>query len=145
MARLKDFYKADVAPALMKKYEYKSVMQIPKIDKIVIFVDLYTKAAFFTHNALTVDAQGMLVLAIGTFVKYLINSEGVGLLSYVCISCLFVVCEIVIAYLFKKLLINFEKRNWDYIQKTSKTIILWSLISTSVLNIYSINIPLIMK
>ena len=38
MARLKDFYKADVAPALMKKYEYKSVMQIPKIDKIVINV-----------------------------------------------------------------------------------------------------------
>ena len=38
MARLKEFYKADVAPALMKKYEYKSVMQIPKIDKIVINV-----------------------------------------------------------------------------------------------------------
>ena len=29
MARLKDMYKADVAPALLKKYEYKSVMQIP--------------------------------------------------------------------------------------------------------------------
>ena len=38
MARLKEFYKADVAPALMKKYEYKSVMQIPKLDKIVINV-----------------------------------------------------------------------------------------------------------
>ena len=38
MARLKEFYKADVAPALMKKYEYKSVMQIPKIDKVVINV-----------------------------------------------------------------------------------------------------------
>ena len=36
MARLKDMYKADVAPALMKKFEYKSPMQIPKIDKIVI-------------------------------------------------------------------------------------------------------------
>ena len=36
MARLRDMYKADVAPALMKKYEYKSVMQIPKLDKIVI-------------------------------------------------------------------------------------------------------------
>ena len=36
MARLKDMYKAEVAPALMKKFEYKSPMQIPKIDKIVI-------------------------------------------------------------------------------------------------------------
>ena len=36
MARLRDMYKAEVAPALMKKFEYKSSMQIPKIDKIVI-------------------------------------------------------------------------------------------------------------
>lgn len=38
MARLKDYYKSDVAPALMKKFAYKSVMQIPKLDKIVINV-----------------------------------------------------------------------------------------------------------
>ena len=38
MARLKDKYIAEVAPALMKKFEYKSVMQIPKIDKIVVNV-----------------------------------------------------------------------------------------------------------
>ena len=38
MARLRDYYKAEVAPALMKKYEYKSPMQIPKLDKIVINV-----------------------------------------------------------------------------------------------------------
>ena len=37
-ARLKEFYTAEVAPALMKKYEYKSVMQIPKMNKIVINV-----------------------------------------------------------------------------------------------------------
>ena len=36
MARIKDMYKAEVAPALMKKFEYKSTMQIPKLDKIVI-------------------------------------------------------------------------------------------------------------
>ena len=36
MARLKDFYIETVAPELMKKYGYKSVMQIPKIEKIVI-------------------------------------------------------------------------------------------------------------
>ena len=38
MARLNDFYKAEVAPALMTKFVYKSVMQIPKLDKIVINV-----------------------------------------------------------------------------------------------------------
>lgn len=38
MARLKTMYTADVAPALMKKFGYKSVMQIPKLDKIVINV-----------------------------------------------------------------------------------------------------------
>ena len=38
MARLKEFYTAEVAPALMKKFAYKSVMQIPKLDKIVINV-----------------------------------------------------------------------------------------------------------
>ena len=38
MPRFKDMYKEQVAPALMKKFEYKSVMQIPKIDKVVINV-----------------------------------------------------------------------------------------------------------
>ena len=38
MARLKEFYKNDVAPALMKKFEYQSVMQIPKLEKIVVNV-----------------------------------------------------------------------------------------------------------
>ncbi len=37
-ARLKEFYTNEVAPAMMKKFEYKSVMQIPKLDKIVINV-----------------------------------------------------------------------------------------------------------
>ena len=36
MSRLNDFYKNEVAPALMKKFEYKSPMQIPKLDKVVI-------------------------------------------------------------------------------------------------------------
>ena len=38
MARLKDYYVSDVAPALMKKFGYKSVMQIPKLDKVIINV-----------------------------------------------------------------------------------------------------------
>ena len=38
MARLKEAYVNEVAPALMKKFGYKSVMQIPKIDKVVVNV-----------------------------------------------------------------------------------------------------------
>ena len=38
MARIKDLYEKEVAPALMNKFSYKSVMQIPKLDKVVINV-----------------------------------------------------------------------------------------------------------
>lgn len=38
MARLKEQYVNEIAPALNKKFGYKSVMQIPKLDKIVINV-----------------------------------------------------------------------------------------------------------
>ena len=38
MARLYDEYKQSVAPALMNKFGYKTVMQIPKLDKVVINV-----------------------------------------------------------------------------------------------------------
>ncbi len=36
--RLKEKYTSEVAPALMKKFSYKSVMQIPKLEKVVINV-----------------------------------------------------------------------------------------------------------
>ena len=38
MAQLKIQYNNEIAPALMKKFGYKSVMQIPKLDKVVINV-----------------------------------------------------------------------------------------------------------
>ncbi|MBQ5800808.1 MAG: 50S ribosomal protein L5 [Clostridia bacterium] len=38
MSRFAELYKNEVAPALMKKFNYKSPMQIPKFDKIVINV-----------------------------------------------------------------------------------------------------------
>jgi len=38
MPRLKDKYTNEVAPALMNKFQYKSTMQIPRIDKIVVNV-----------------------------------------------------------------------------------------------------------
>lgn len=36
MSRLRDLYKKTIAPELMKKFQYKSVMQVPKISKITI-------------------------------------------------------------------------------------------------------------
>ena len=38
MSRYAEMYKKDVAPALMNKFNYKSPMQIPKFDKIVVNV-----------------------------------------------------------------------------------------------------------
>ena len=38
MARLKEFYKSEVAPALMTKFNYSSPMQIPRLEKVVVNV-----------------------------------------------------------------------------------------------------------
>ncbi len=38
MARLKEHYVSTVAPAMMKKFGYKNVMEIPKLDKVIINV-----------------------------------------------------------------------------------------------------------
>ena len=40
MEKLREQYEKEVIPALMKKFEYKSVMQVPKLDKIVINIGL---------------------------------------------------------------------------------------------------------
>ena len=40
MEKLKEKYINEVVPALMKKFNYKSIMQVPKLDKIVINIGL---------------------------------------------------------------------------------------------------------
>ena len=40
MEKLKELYQKEVIPALMKKFNYKSVMQVPKLEKIVLNVGL---------------------------------------------------------------------------------------------------------
>ena len=40
MPRLKDIYKSEAIPALMKKFSYKNVMQVPRLEKIVINMGL---------------------------------------------------------------------------------------------------------
>ena len=52
MARLKEQYANTVAPALMQKFGYKSTMQIPKLDKVVINVG----AGEAKENSKVIDA-----------------------------------------------------------------------------------------
>ena len=40
MPRLKDLYLSEAVPAMMKKFNYKNVMQVPKLEKIVINMGL---------------------------------------------------------------------------------------------------------
>ena len=40
MSRIKDMYVKEIAPALMKKFNYKSTMQIPRLEKVVINIGL---------------------------------------------------------------------------------------------------------
>ena len=52
MSRMLEMYRSEVAPALMSKFGYKSPMQIPKLDKIVINVG----AGDAKENAKVIDA-----------------------------------------------------------------------------------------
>ncbi len=52
MARLKEMYKNEIAPAMSAKFGYKNVMQIPKLDKIVINMGVGEAK----DNAKTLDA-----------------------------------------------------------------------------------------
>ena len=52
MARLKEYYAGTVAPALMKKFGYQNVMQLPRLDKVVINVG----AGEAKENAKAIDA-----------------------------------------------------------------------------------------
>ena len=40
MEKLREQYEKEVIPALIKKFNYKSIMEVPKIDKIVINIGL---------------------------------------------------------------------------------------------------------
>ena len=52
MSTLKDYYNSTVAPAMMKKFNYENVMQIPKLDKVVVNV----AAGEAKDNAKVIDA-----------------------------------------------------------------------------------------
>ena len=52
MSTLKDYYNSTVAPAMMKKFNYENVIQIPKLDKVVVNV----AAGEAKENAKVIDA-----------------------------------------------------------------------------------------
>ncbi|MBI5681624.1 MAG: 50S ribosomal protein L5 [Deltaproteobacteria bacterium] len=40
MARLKEIYKKNIIPAMIKEFKYKNIMQVPKLEKIVVNMGL---------------------------------------------------------------------------------------------------------
>ena len=40
MEKLREQYEKEIVPAMMKKFNYKSIMEVPKLDKIVINIGL---------------------------------------------------------------------------------------------------------
>jgi len=52
MARLQDRYRSEIVPTLMEEFAYKNVMQVPKLQKIVVNVGLGEAIA----NARAIDA-----------------------------------------------------------------------------------------
>lgn len=60
MSRMKDKYMNEVAPALMKKFNYKSPMQIPKFEKVVVNVGIGDAK----DNAKAIDATVKEIAAI---------------------------------------------------------------------------------
>jgi large subunit ribosomal protein L5 len=52
MARLRDKYKEDVVPTMMSEFGYSNVMQVPKLDKIVVNIGLGEAV----QNAKAIDA-----------------------------------------------------------------------------------------
>jgi len=45
MARMKDRYRSEVVPALMKEFEYHNVMQVPRLEKVVVNMGVGTAVA----------------------------------------------------------------------------------------------------
>ncbi|GLG02608.1 50S ribosomal protein L5 [Alicyclobacillus hesperidum subsp. aegles] len=52
MTRLQDMYRAQVVPALMKEFQYKNAMQVPRVEKVVINMGLGEA----TQNPKVIDA-----------------------------------------------------------------------------------------
>ena len=49
MEKLREQYEKEVVPALMKKFQYKSIMQVPKLDKVVINIGLGDTKKILNH------------------------------------------------------------------------------------------------
>ncbi len=52
MSRLQDLYKNDITPKLMEKFKYKNIMEVPKVERVVINIGV--GEAFRTPRHLTV-------------------------------------------------------------------------------------------
>ena len=71
MARLKVKYTEEIAPALMKKFQYKSVMQIPQIAKVIVNVGCGESK----NNAKEIEAICKDIATITVGVAYMNHAE----------------------------------------------------------------------
>lgn len=60
MSQLKDFYEKEVVPSMMKTFQYKSIMQVPKLEKIVLNMGLGEAI----HNIKLLDSASEELMAI---------------------------------------------------------------------------------
>ena len=64
MSRLKELYKNEIMDAMTKKFGYKNVMEVPKLDKIVINLALPRVRDFRGVNPNAFDGRGNYALGI---------------------------------------------------------------------------------
>ena len=70
MSKLKDLYKSDIAPELMKEFNYQSKLQIPKLEKIVV---IEVKQEKGKENTAIYKALKMSRIPIVSFSKYCVG------------------------------------------------------------------------
>ena len=79
MARLREFYNSTVVPELMKQFNYKSVMEVPRIEKITLNMGVREQIIFPEIEYDKIDALRGLNITVTTTAKT--DEEAKALLS----------------------------------------------------------------
>ena len=84
MARLYDFYKGTVAPELMKQFGYKSIMEVPRIEKITL--NMGVGEAVADKKVMEHAVGDMQKIAGQRFVKIILSGARLPCAKFVCMS-----------------------------------------------------------
>ena len=73
MSRLKETYKNEIVDAMIKKFGYKNIMEVPKLDKIVInMVTKHTKPSAANQNGGIINQEAPIDIS---NVMYVVNGK----------------------------------------------------------------------